>query len=149
MHLNMGGLWLNTLLLYYLFYHFYLFLLFFFFNFHSFHSLYFFLFYSFFFYFLLQPMSILNGLSWCHKFQFHFMSFIPQRKGTFIKIERLNWSHANLKRRWQEFVGAISDNTSCTHCPVLNLFLAWFEWMLVGNLSFSTNLWLTTVLSLS
>jgi len=88
MQLNMGGFWLNTLFLYYLFHHLYLFFLFFFFNFHSFHSLYFFLFYSFFFYFLLQPMLILTGLSWCHKFQLHFMSLMPQIKGTFIKIER-------------------------------------------------------------
>jgi len=88
MQLNMGGLWLNTLFLYYLFHHLYLFFLFFFFNFHSFHSLYFFLFYSFFFYFLLQPMLILTGLCWCHKFQLHFMSLMPQIKGTFIKIER-------------------------------------------------------------
>ena len=48
MQLNMGGLRLNTLFLYFLFHHLYLFFLFFFFNFHSFHSLYFFLFYSFF-----------------------------------------------------------------------------------------------------
>jgi len=88
MQLNMGGLWLNTLFLYKLFHHLYLFFLFFFFNFHSFHSLYFFLFYSFFFYFLLQHMLILTGLSWCHKFQLHFMSLMPQIKGTFIKIER-------------------------------------------------------------
>ena len=39
--LNMGGLWLNTLFLYYLFHHLYLFFIFFFFSFHSFHSLYF------------------------------------------------------------------------------------------------------------
>ena len=61
----------------------------------------------------------------------------------------LKWSHAHLKWRWQKFVGAISHNTSFTHCPVLNLILAWFEWQLVGNWSFSTNLWLTTLLSLS
>ena len=72
MQLNMGGLWLNTLFLYYLFHHLYLFFLFFLFNFHSFHSLYFFLFYSFFFY-----------------FQLHFMSLMPQIKGTSIKIECL------------------------------------------------------------
>jgi len=88
MQLNMGGLWLNTLFLYYLFHHLYLFFHFFFFNFHSFHRLYLVHLYSFFFYFLLQPMLILTGLSWCHKFQLHFMSFIPQIKGTFIKIER-------------------------------------------------------------
>jgi len=33
-------------------------------------------------------MLILTGLSWCHKFQLHFMSLMPQIKGTFIKIER-------------------------------------------------------------
>jgi len=84
MHLNMGGLRLNTLFLYFLFHHLYLFFLFFFFNFPSFCSLYFF-----FFYFLLQPMLILTGLCWCHKFQLHFMSLMPQIKGTFIKIEHL------------------------------------------------------------
>ena len=31
---------------------------------------------------------ILLGLSWGHKFQLHFMSLMPQVKGTFIKIER-------------------------------------------------------------
>jgi len=87
MQLNMDGLRLNTLFLYYLFYHLFLYFLFFFFNFPSFCSLYVFFFYSFFFYFLLQPMLILTGLSWCHKFQLHFMSLMPQIKGTFIKIE--------------------------------------------------------------
>ena len=38
--------------------------------------------------FLLQRMLILLGLSWCHEFQIHFMSLMPQIKGTFIKIER-------------------------------------------------------------
>jgi len=88
MQLNMGGLRLNTLFLYFLFHHLYLFTIFFFFNFPSFYSLYFFFFYSFFFYFLLQPMLIIIGLSWCHKFHLHFMSVMPQIKGTFIKIER-------------------------------------------------------------
>jgi len=88
MHLNMGCLWLNTLFLYYLFHHLFLYFLFFFFKFPSFCSLYLFFFYSFFFYFLLQPMLILTSLSWCHKFQLHFMSLMPQIKGTFIKIER-------------------------------------------------------------
>jgi len=83
MQLNMGGLRLNILFLYFLFYHLYLFFLFFFFNFSSFCSLYFF-----FFYFLLQPLLILTGYSWCHKFQLHFKSLILQIKGTFIKIER-------------------------------------------------------------
>jgi len=82
MQLNMGGLRLNTLFLYNLFHHHFLYFLFFFFNCPSFYSLYFF-----FFYFLLWPMLILPGLSWCHKFQLHFMSLMPQIKGTFIKIE--------------------------------------------------------------
>jgi len=85
MQLNMGGLRLNTLFLYFLFHHLYLFFLSFFFNFPSLCSLYFF-----FFYFLLQPMLILTGLSWCHKFQLHFMSLMPQIKRTFIKTERFN-----------------------------------------------------------
>jgi len=88
MQLNMGGLRLNTLFLYFLFHHLYLCFLFFFFNFPSFYSLYLLFFYSFFFSFLLQLMLILTGLSWCHKFQLHFMSLVPQIKGTFIKIER-------------------------------------------------------------
>jgi len=87
MQLNMGGLRLNTLFLYFLFHNLYLFFLFFFSNFPSFCSLYFLFFYSFFFYFLLQPMLILTSLSWCHKFQLHFMSLMAQIKGTFIKIE--------------------------------------------------------------
>jgi len=88
MQLNMGGLRLNSWFLYFLFHHLYLLFLFFFFNFPSFCSLYFFFLYSFLFYFLLQPMFILIGLSWCHIFQLHFMSIMPQIKGTFIKIER-------------------------------------------------------------
>jgi len=82
MQLNMGGLRLNTLFLYILFHHLYLYFLFFFFNFPSFYSLYFF-----FFYFLLQPMFIVTSLSWCHKFQIHFMSLFPQIMATFIKID--------------------------------------------------------------
>jgi len=88
MQLNMGGLRLNTLFLYYLFHHLFLYFLFFSFIFPSSFSLYFFFFYSFFFYFLLQPTLIITGLSWCHKFQLHFMSLITQIKETFIKIER-------------------------------------------------------------
>jgi len=88
MQLNMGGLRLNTLFLYYLFHHVFLYFHLFFFNFSSFYSLYFFFFYFLFFYFLLQPMFILTSLSWCHKFQLHFKSLMPQIKGTFIKIER-------------------------------------------------------------
>jgi len=87
MQLNMGGLGLNTLFLYYIFHNHFLYFLFFFTNFPSFCSLCFFFFYSFFFYFLLQRMLILLGLSWWHKFQLHFMFVIPQMKGTFIKIE--------------------------------------------------------------
>jgi len=88
MHLSMGGLRWNTFFLYFLFHHLYLFLIFVFFNFPSFYSLYLFFFYCFFFYFLLQSMLIQTGLPWCHKFQLHFMSLMPQIKGTFIKIER-------------------------------------------------------------
>ena len=77
---------------------------------------------------------------------FVFLNF-PSSYSLYLSI--LKWSHAHLKRIWQEFVGAIWHNTSFTHCPVLNLILAWFGWKLVGNLSFSTNLWLTTLLSLS
>jgi len=65
------------------------------------------------------------------------------------RLSVLKWSRAHLKGIWQEFVGARSHNTSFTHCHVLNLILAWFGLKLVGNLSFSTNLWLTTLLSLS
>jgi len=125
--LNMGGLRLNTLFLYFLFHHFYLFFLFFFFNFPSFCSSYFF-----FFYFLLQPMLILTGLSWCHKFELHFMSLMSQRERS-SRLSVWKWIHAHLKRRWQEFVGAISHNTSFTHCFILNLILAWFGWNLGGN----------------
>jgi len=65
------------------------------------------------------------------------------------RLSVLKWSHAHPKGWWQEFVGAMSHNTSFTHCYVLNLILDWFRIKLVGNLSFSTNLWLTTLLSLS
>ena len=104
--LNMGGLWLNTLFLYYLFHHLYLFFLFFSFSFHSFHSLYLFLFYSFFFYFLLQPMLILTGLSWCHRFQLHFMSLMPQIKGTFIKIERFKMKSCQSQKKLTKVRGS-------------------------------------------
>jgi len=106
MQLNMGGLWLNTLFLYYLFHHFYLFFLFVFFNFHSFHILFLFLFYSFFFYFLLQPMLILTGLSWCHKFQLHFLSLIPQIEGTFIKIERFKMKPCPSQKKMTRVCGS-------------------------------------------
>jgi len=127
MQLNMRALRLSTLFLYFLFHHLYLFLFFFFFNFSCFCSLYFF-----FFYFLLQPILVLTGFSWCHKFQLHFMSLMPQRERP-STLSILKWSHAYLRRRWQEFVGAISHNTSFTHCPILNLILAWFGWKLGVN----------------
>jgi len=127
MQVNIGGLRLNTLFLYFLFHHLYLFFLFFFFNFPSFCSLYFF-----FFYFLLQPMLILTGLSWCHKFELHFMSLMPQSERS-SRLSVLKISHAHHKRRWQEFVGAIAHNTSFTHCPVLNFIHAWFRWKVGGN----------------
>jgi len=88
MQLNRGGLRWNTLFLYFVFHHLYLFLLFIFFNFPSCYSLYLLFLYSFFFYFILQHMLIHTGLSWCHKFQLHFISLMPQIKGTFFKIER-------------------------------------------------------------
>ena len=100
MQLNMGGLRLNALFLYFLFHHCYLFFLFFFFNFPSFCSL-----YLFFFYFLLQPMLILIGLSWCHKFQLHFMSLMPQMKGTLIKIERFKMKPCPSKKKMTKVCG--------------------------------------------
>jgi len=106
MQLNMGGLWLNTLFLYYLIHHLYLFFLFIFFNFPSFHSLYFFLFYSFFFFFLLQPMLMLTGLSWCHKFQLHFISFMPLIKGTVIKIEHFKMKPCPSKKKMTRVCGS-------------------------------------------
>jgi len=99
MQLNMGGLRLNTLLFYYLFHHLFLYFLFFFFNFPSFCCLYFFFLYSFFFYFLRQRVLILLGLSWCHKFQLHFMSLMPQIKGTLIKIERFKMKSCPSKNK--------------------------------------------------
>jgi len=88
MQLNMGGLRLNTLFSTTILHNLFLYFLFFFFNFPSFCNLFFFFFYSFFFYFLLQRMLILLDLFWCHKFQLHFMSLMPQINGTFIKVER-------------------------------------------------------------
>jgi len=106
MQLNMGGLRLNTLFLYFLFHYLYLYFLFFFFNFPSFCTLYFFFFYSFFFYFLLQCMLILLGLSWCHKFQLLFMSLMPQIKGTFIKIERLEMKPCSSQKKMTRVGGS-------------------------------------------
>jgi len=84
------------------------------------------------FYFLLQPVLILTGMTWCHKFQLHFMSLMPQSERS-SRLSVLQLMHSHLKRRWQEFVGAISHNTSFTHCPVLNLMIGWFRWKLGGN----------------
>jgi len=99
MQLNMGGLRLNTLFST-------TFSIIFFFNFPSFCSLYFFFFFSFFFYFLLQPMLILTGLSWCHKFQLHFMSLMPQIKGTFIKIERFKMKSCSSEKKMTRVRGS-------------------------------------------
>jgi len=100
MQLNMGGLRLNTLFLYYFFHHLFLYFFFFFFNFPSFCSLYFL-----FFYFLLQPMLILIALSLCHKFQLHFMSLIPQIKGTFIKIEHFKMTTCPSQKKMTRVCG--------------------------------------------
>jgi len=105
MQLNMGGLRSNTFFLYFLFHHLYLFILLFFFNFPSFYSLYLFFFYSFFFYFLLQPMLIHTDLSWCHEFQLHFMSLMPQIKGTFIKIERFKMKSCPSQKKMKRVRG--------------------------------------------
>jgi len=106
MQLNMGGLRLNTLFLYYLFYHLFLYFLLFFFYFPSFYSLYLFFFYSFFFYFLLQAMLILTSLSWCHKFQLHFMSLMPQIKGTLIKIQRFKMNPCSSQKKMTRVRGS-------------------------------------------
>ena len=104
--LHMGGLRLNTLLFYYVFHHLFLYFLFFFFNFPSFCSLYFFFFYSCFFHFLLQHVLILLGLSWCHKFQLHFMSIMPQIKGTLIKIKRFKMKSCPSKEKMTRVCGS-------------------------------------------
>ena len=101
MQLNMGDLQLNTLFLYFLFHHLYPFFLFFFFNFSSFCSLYFF-----FFYVPLQPTLILTRLSWCHKFQLHFMLLMAQIKGTFIKIERFKMKPCPSKKKMTRVRGS-------------------------------------------
>jgi len=106
MQLNMGDLRLNYLFLYFLFHHIYPFFLFFFFNFPSFYSLYFFFFYSFFFNSLVHPMLILTGLSWCHKFQLHFTSLMPQIKGTFIKIEHFKMKTCPSQKKMTRVCGS-------------------------------------------
>jgi len=128
MQLNMGGLRLNTLFLYFLFDHLYLFFLFFFFNFSSFCSLYFF--------FSIFSFSLCWSLLACPCVKnLNFISCpssLKYRKRS-SRLSVLKLSHAHLKRRRQEFVGAISHNTSFTHCHVLNMILAWFRWKLGGN----------------
>jgi len=94
MQLNMGGLRLNKLFST-------TFSIIFFFNFPSFCSLYFF-----FFYFLLQLMLILLGLSWCHKFQLHFMSLMSQIKGTFILIERFKMKPCPSQKKMTRVCGS-------------------------------------------
>jgi len=61
----------------------------------------------------------------------------------------LKRSHLHPENRWHESIGAIPHNTSFTHCLVPNLIHSWFGWKIVGNWSFSSNLWLTTLLLLS
>jgi len=53
-------------------------------------------------------MFILLGLSWCHKFQLHFMSVRPQIKGTFIKLrvsnnEAMPISKEDDKSSWEQY----------------------------------------------
>jgi len=127
MQLNMGGLRLNTLFLYFLFHHLYLLFLFFFFNFPSFCSLYFF-----FFYFLLQPMLIITGFSWCHKFQLHFMCLMSQIKGTFIKIKRFKMKPCPSQKKMTRVRGSnmtqyFFHTLSCTEFdPCLIQMKAWW-----------------------
>ena len=127
MQLNMGCLRFNTLFLYFPFHHLYLFFVFFFFNFSSLCSLYFF-----FFYFLLQPMLILTGLSWCHKFQLHFMSLMPEIKGKFFKIENFKMkpcpSQKKMTRVRESNITKYFFHTfSCTEFdPCLTRMKAWW-----------------------
>jgi len=98
--------------------------------------------------FLLPPTFILTDLSWCHKFLLLLMSLMPQIRERSSRWSVLKRSHAQPKRRWQESMGAISHNTSFTHCHVLNLIHAWSRWKVAGSWGFSTKLWLTTSFSL-
>ena len=106
MQLNMAGLRLNTLLFYYLFHYLFLYFLFLFFNFPSFCNLYFFFFYAFFFYFLLQPILIFTGLFWCHKFQVHFMSLMPQIKRTLIEMQHFKMKPCLSKKKMTKVLGS-------------------------------------------
>jgi len=58
------------------------------------------------FYFLLQPMLIITCLSWCRKFQLHFMSLMPQIKGTFIKIERFKMKPCPSQKKMTRVCGS-------------------------------------------
>jgi len=134
MQLNMGGLRLNTLFLYFLFHHLYLFFLFFFFSISlpsavyisSFSILSFSIFYFSLCWSLLACLGVIN---------LNFIScpscLISRERSSRLSVLKL--SHAHLKRRWQYLMGTISHNNSFTHCPVLNLILAWFGWNLGGN----------------
>ena len=51
-------------------------------------------------------MLILTGLSWCHRFQLHFMSFMPQIKGTFITIERFKMKPCPSQKKMTRFRGS-------------------------------------------
>jgi len=127
MQLNMGGLRLNTLFLYFL-------LIIFIFSSFSFSSI------------SLRSIVYVSSLSifsfsLCWSLlaclcviNFNFISCpscLKKREPSSI-LSVFKWSHAHLKRRWQEFVGAISHNTSFTHCLLLNLIMSWFGWKLVG-----------------
>jgi len=96
------------------FHHLSLYFLFFFFIFPSLWNFYFFFFYSLFFYFLFQPMWILTDLSLCHKFQLHFMSLMPQIKGTFIKIECFKMKPCSSQKKMTRVHGTIFHTLSCT-----------------------------------
>jgi len=137
MQLNMGGLRLNTLFLYVLFHHFHLFFLFFFFNFPSTVYIASFSILS----FPIFSFSLCGSLLAClGVINFNFVSCPSciKKRERLSRLSVFKWSHAHLKRRWEEFVWAISHNTSFTHCPILNLILVWVGLKLVGNWSFST-----------
>jgi len=126
MQLNVGGLWLNTLFLYYPFYHLFLYFLFFSSislpsavyicscSILSFSIFSFSLCWS-----LLACLGVINfNFVWCP-------SCLKKREHS-SRLRVSKWSHGHLERRWQEFVGAISHNTSFTH------FLHWI-WSLLDS----------------
>ena len=83
--------------------------------------------------FLFSPSAYVDPycLSWFHKLLLLLMSLMPQIRERSSRWSVLKWSHAHPKRRWQESMGAISHNTSFTHCHVLNLIHAWSRWKVV------------------